>query len=138
MYFQGILVAIYLICLKLCYGDDWHFSIASMFELFDLETEHINVVETYISNEYKRLNDIKRWIIEDENVLTKRLFSNFEMSRFIEQREIQNAKELEESYTESSINAFKTILRIKNDLETLKNQTARTSAIGKLHFIAYD
>lgn len=51
--------------------------------------------------------------------------------RFIEQRQVQNAKELEESYTESSINAFKTILRIKNDWETLKNQMAKTSAIGK-------
>jgi len=58
--------------------------------------------------------------------------------RFIEQREIQNAKELEESYTESSINAFKTILRIKNDWETLKNQMARTSAIGKCDLLEYN
>jgi len=53
------------------------------------------------------------------------------MFRFIEQRKIQNERELAESYTESSINAFKTILRIKSDWETLKNKTAQTTEIGK-------
>lgn len=53
------------------------------------------------------------------------------MFRFIEQRKKQNEKELAESYTESSINAFKTMLRIKSDWETLKNKTEQTTAIGK-------
>jgi len=57
------------------------------------------------------------------------------MFRFIEQRKKQNEKELAESYTESSINAFKTILRIKNDWETLKNKTAQTTAIGEFKYI---
>lgn len=55
------------------------------------------------------------------------------MLSFIEQREKQNAKELAEGYTESSINAFKTILRIKNDWETLKDQMTQTTAMGKLN-----
>lgn len=56
------------------------------------------------------------------------------MFRFIEQRKKQNKKELAESYTESSINAFKTILRMKNDWEALKNKTAETTAIGKFKY----
>lgn len=40
-----------------------------------------------------------------------------------------------ESYTESSINAFKTILRIKNDWETLKDQMAQTTVMGKLDLL---
>lgn len=46
---------------------------------------------------------------------------------FIEQREKQNAEESAASYTESSINAFKTILRIKTDWEMLKNEMAKTT-----------
>lgn len=57
------------------------------------------------------------------------------MFSFIEQREKQNAKELAESYTESSINAFKTILRVKNDWETLKNQMTQTTVMGKLDLL---
>jgi len=56
------------------------------------------------------------------------------MFRFIEQRKKQNEKELAESYTESSINAFKTILRIKSDWETLKNKTSQTTVIGKFKY----
>lgn len=60
MYLQRIFIVICLIGLNLCYGNDWHFSIASLSELFDFETERINIIETYISNEYKRLDDIRR------------------------------------------------------------------------------
>jgi len=59
------------------------------------------------------------------------------MFRFIKQRKIQNERELAESYTESSINAFKTILRIKSDWETLKNKTAQTTEIGKYKSIKF-
>lgn len=50
---------------------------------------------------------------------------------------MQNERELAESYTESSINAFKTILRIKNDWETLKDKTVRTTEIGKYKSIKF-
>uniref|UniRef100_A0A2H8THU7 Prolyl 4-hydroxylase subunit alpha-2 n=1 Tax=Melanaphis sacchari TaxID=742174 RepID=A0A2H8THU7_9HEMI len=55
------------------------------------------------------------------------------MFRFIDQRKKQNERELAESYTESSINAFKTILRIKSDWEILKNKTAQTTTIGEFN-----
>lgn len=57
------------------------------------------------------------------------------MFSFIEQREKQNAKELAESYTESSINAFKTMVRVKNDWETLKYQMTQTTIMGKLNLL---
>lgn len=58
---KTLVTVVYLICpFRLCYGNDWHFSIASMSELFDLEVERIKAVETYISNEYKRLDNIRR------------------------------------------------------------------------------
>ncbi|XP_016659455.1 prolyl 4-hydroxylase subunit alpha-1 isoform X2 [Acyrthosiphon pisum] len=107
---QKTFIALYLIHFNLCHGNNWHYSLSSIYKLFDLEVEHIMATEAYIKNEYKRLEDIKM---------------------FIEQRKKQNEKELAESYTESSINAFKTILRIKNDWETLKNKTAQTTPIGE-------
>lgn len=57
---QRILIAFCLIRVNLCHGNNYHYSIASMKELFDLENEHIAMIETYIKNEYKRLEDI-RW-----------------------------------------------------------------------------
>lgn len=57
---QRILIAFCLIRVNSCHGNDWHYSIASMEELFDLEFEHITMMENYIKNEYKRLDDIRR------------------------------------------------------------------------------
>lgn len=111
---QKSIVILYLIHLNLCHGSNWHYSISSMYELFDLEIEYLMMTETYIKNEFKRLDDIRK---------------------FIEQRKMQNERELAESYTESSINAFKTILRVKSDWETLKNKTAQTTEIGELKHI---
>lgn len=54
------------------------------------------------------------------------------MFSFIEQRKIKNEIELETSYTESSTNAFKTILRVKTDWETLKNKMAPATTIGNI------
>lgn len=107
---QKIIIVLYLIHFNLCHGNNWHYSLSSVYELFNLEVEHIIATEKYIQNEYNRLENIRR---------------------FIEQRKKQNEKELAESYTESSINAFKTILRIKSDWETLKNKTAQTTVIGE-------
>lgn len=59
----------------------------------------------------------------------------FWIFRFIERREESNAKELAESYTESSINAFKTILRVKTDWEVFKTEMVHTTDIGKHDFI---
>lgn len=55
--------------------------------------------------------------------------------RFVEQRKVQNEKELAEAYTESSINAFKTILRIKTDWETLRDEMTQTTKIGKINLM---
>lgn len=49
----------------------------------------------------------------------------------MEQRKKQNEKEIAEAYMESSINAFKTILRIKTDWETLRDEMAQTTKISK-------
>lgn len=67
-------------------------------------------------------------------IVSKCIFDWYVFS-FIEEREILNAKQKAESYTESSINAFKTILRVKTDWETL-NEMAQTSTMGKfiLHY----
>ncbi|VVC45381.1 Hypothetical protein CINCED_3A009176 [Cinara cedri] len=81
---------------------------SSVHDLIDLQAEYLAQTETYLQNEYKRLDEIRR---------------------FIEQREKQNAEELAVSYTESSINAFKTILRIKTDWELLKNDMAKSTPI---------
>lgn len=54
----------------------------------------------------------------------------------MEERTVQNAKEVAESYTESSLNAFKTIVRIKNDWETLKDKMVKTSEFGKQRLIS--
>ncbi|XP_026812780.1 prolyl 4-hydroxylase subunit alpha-2-like [Rhopalosiphum maidis] len=116
---QKIIVALYLINFNLCHGSNWHCALSSMYELYDLEIEYLIVTETYINNEYKRLHNIKK---------------------FIEQRKKQNEKELAESYTESSINAFKTILRVKSDWETLKDKMTQTTEIGefKHELLIYD
>lgn len=57
---QRILIAFCLIHVNSCHGNDWHYSIASMQELFDLEMELITKTENYIKNEYEKLDDIRR------------------------------------------------------------------------------
>lgn len=49
----------------------------------------------------------------------------------MEVRETQNVREIVDLYLESSTNAFKTILRIKNDWEALKHNMTNTSEMGK-------
>lgn len=57
---QKSIVILYLIHLNLCHGSNWHYSLSSMYELFDLEIEYLMMTETYIKNEYKRLDDIRK------------------------------------------------------------------------------
>lgn len=57
---QQTIIALCLINFNLCHGNNWHYSLSSMYELFDLETEHILATETYIKNEYKRLDNIRK------------------------------------------------------------------------------
>lgn len=63
------------------------------------------------------------------------MYSLLKIIRFIEQRRIQNEKELAEAYTESSINAFKTILRIKTDWEKLRDEMSQTTKISKIYLM---
>lgn len=45
---------------NLCRGNDWHYALSSVDELFDLEVEHLAQIETYIQNEHERLDEIRR------------------------------------------------------------------------------
>lgn len=60
MYNLKIFFTLYFTHLSLCYDNNWHSSLHTMYELFNLETELLIKAETYIKNEYKRLEDIKR------------------------------------------------------------------------------
>lgn len=61
MYDLRIFIAFYLTHFHLCHGNNWHYSLSSMYDLFDVEIDHIKMAETYIQNEYKRLDDIRRY-----------------------------------------------------------------------------
>lgn len=57
-----ILITFCSVQFNLCLGSsDCHYSLSSVYELFDLEIDRLNVIETYIENEHKRLDDIRRY-----------------------------------------------------------------------------
>jgi hypothetical protein len=55
-----ILITFCSIRFDLCLGNDCHYSLSSVYKLFDLEIDRLSVIETYIENEYKRLDNIRR------------------------------------------------------------------------------
>jgi len=57
---QKTIIVLYLIHLNLCHGSNWHYSLSSMYELFDLKVKYLIMVQTYIINEHKRLDDIRK------------------------------------------------------------------------------
>lgn len=55
-----IFFTFYCIHINLCLGNNWHFSLSSMYDIFNFELDQVTLTEKYIRNEYKILNDIKR------------------------------------------------------------------------------